>query len=64
MDATVNTGGDWFSVSGEVAMNHCKVDSEKLRGPVLSPEIDESNFGRRKYNAGSVTEGHWVFWRI
>ena len=24
-------------------------------------EIDESKFGRRKYNRGQYSEGHWVF---
>ena len=30
-------------------------------GPGIEIEIDESKFGRRKYNRGRQVDGHWVF---
>ena len=29
--------------------------------PGIEVEIDESKFGRRKYNRGRQVDGHWVF---
>jgi transposase-like protein len=35
--------------------------SQKIGGPNKTAEIDESKFGRRKYNRGHKVNGHWVF---
>jgi len=35
--------------------------SEKLGGPNKTVEIDESKFGRRKYQRGHPVKGQWVF---
>ena len=32
-----------------------------IGGPGVEVEIDESKFGRQKYNRGRMVEGHWVF---
>ena len=36
-------------------------NSEKIGGPGKIVEIDESKFGKRKYNKGKRVEGEWVF---
>jgi hypothetical protein len=35
--------------------------SEKVGCPNKTVEIDETNFGRRKYHSGHPVKGQWVF---
>jgi hypothetical protein len=36
----------------------------KIGGVGVTVQLDESKFGRRKYNKGRRTEGHWVLGMI
>jgi hypothetical protein len=40
---------------------YVKASSQKIGGPNKIVEIDESKFGRRKYNRGHPIKGQWVF---
>ncbi|XP_068233875.1 uncharacterized protein, partial [Palaemon carinicauda] len=52
---------DWCSFCREVLISWGLRHSRKIGGPGLTVEIDESKFGKRKYNVGRVIEGQWVF---
>ncbi|KAH7705282.1 hypothetical protein AAVH_27515 [Aphelenchoides avenae] len=57
------TISDWYSFCREMVVNHYH-DLIKEKPPIGGPgsiiEIDESKFGRRKYNRGRRVHGHWV----
>jgi transposase-like protein len=40
---------------------YVEASSQKIGGPNKIFEIDESKFGRRKYNRGHPVQGQWVF---
>jgi hypothetical protein len=55
------TISDWSQFCRQ-SMFVCLEDySEKIDGPNKILEIDESKFGRRKYNRGHPVKGQWVF---
>ena len=53
-----------FKLNMKILNNNCKNrffdDFEKVGGDKIIVEIDESKFGRRKYNRGHKVEGVWV----
>ncbi|KAL4703634.1 hypothetical protein ACJJTC_007661 [Scirpophaga incertulas] len=57
------TISDWFNYCREsviVYQLEHKDEQEKIGGPGKIVQIDESKFGKRKYNRGRNIEGHWV----
>jgi len=52
---------NWASFCREVICNALILNKQKLGGPGIEVEIDESKFGRRKYHKGHRVEGQWVF---
>lgn len=57
-DKTIN---DWCSFAREVCVDWVFKKTKKIGGEGQIVEIDESKFGKRKYNVGRVIEGQWVF---
>ena len=56
-DSTIN---DWCLFAREVCVDWVLKKSKKIGGAGKT-EIDESKFGKRKYNMGRLIEGQWVF---
>lgn len=53
---------DWLSFLREVCLHWTTQNgSEQIGGEGKIVEIDESKFGKRKYNRGRIYEGHWIF---
>ena len=52
---------DWFNFHRDVCAQYFIDNPMMLGGPGKIVEIDESKFGKRKYNQGRYKEGHWVF---
>ena len=53
---------DWASFCREVCIDWAiKKTAKDIGGPGTIVEIDESKFGKRKYNVGRKIEGQWVF---
>ena len=55
------TAVDWYNFVRDVCAEHFQRHPVIIGGPGVEVEIDESKFGRRKYNRGRWQEGHWVF---
>ncbi|XP_054734739.1 uncharacterized protein LOC129242210 [Anastrepha obliqua] len=58
---------DWYSYCREAVVTY-QVDKQESKGKIGGPgkivQIDESKFGKRKYNKGRRVEGHWVLGMI
>lgn len=55
------TAVDWSSFAREVVFDYMFNNRQQMGGPGRTVEIDESKYGRRKYNRGKRVEGQWVF---
>lgn len=55
------TAIDWSSFCREVVVQHIVENRHAIGGIGRTVEIDESKFGRRKYNRGHHVDGQWVF---
>ena len=66
-DAARETGAsarvtvDWFNFCRDVCAQYFLDHPIVIGGPGTVVEIDESKFGKRKYNRGRAVDGHWVF---
>ena len=52
---------DWYNYCREVCLCSLEDCLEQIGGNNIIVEIDESKFGKRKYNRGKRVEGQWVF---
>ncbi|XP_036319436.1 uncharacterized protein LOC118733910 [Rhagoletis pomonella] len=54
---------DWYNYCREAVVLY-EIDQQEVLGKIGGPgkivQIDESKFGKRKYNKGRRVEGHWV----
>ncbi|KAK3890056.1 hypothetical protein Pcinc_005971 [Petrolisthes cinctipes] len=52
---------DWASFCREVLIEWSVKRQGKIGGKDMIVEINESKFGKRKYNVGRIVEGQWIF---
>ncbi|CAG8712934.1 33433_t:CDS:2, partial [Gigaspora margarita] len=52
---------DWYNFCRDICCVTLMNQSDKIGGEGKVVEIDESKFGKRKYNRGKRVEGQWVF---
>ena len=52
---------DWYNFAREICITVLEAGSEVIGGPGCIVEIDESKFGKRKFNKGRRVDGVWVF---
>ena len=60
LDFSPQSSINWRSYCSEVTLNYFE-NQPKIGGPGVIVEIDESKFGKSKYNRGRYVEGVWVF---
>jgi hypothetical protein len=56
-----HTRCEWFQFCREVILDYVETTSEKIGDQGKVVEIDESKFGKRKYNRGHYVRVQWVF---
>eukprot|EP00731_Ephydatia_muelleri_P021254 Em0013g981a len=61
MEVAAQTAVDWYNFIRDVCAQYFIDHPAIIGGPGVEVEIDESKFGKRKYNRGRQVEGHWVF---
>ncbi|GBM03031.1 hypothetical protein AVEN_14544-1 [Araneus ventricosus] len=61
LDLASQTVTDWVDFCREVCEDGCLAFAGKIGVVGKIVEIDESKFGKRKYNRGRRVEGKWVF---
>ena len=61
VDIDKSTAVHWSSFCREVVHKSFMMQKERLGGPDVVVEIDESKWGKRKYHRGHQVEGQWVF---
>ena len=52
---------DWYNFVRDICIQYFIDHPAVIGGPGKEVEIDESKFGKRKYNRGRAVDGHWVF---
>ena len=55
------TSVDWYNFIRHICIQYFIDHPAVIGGPGKEVEIDESKFGKQKYNRGRVVKGHWVF---
>eukprot|EP00731_Ephydatia_muelleri_P000791 Em0001g791a len=61
LKVAAQTAVDWYNFIRDICAQYFIDHPSILGGPGVEVEIDESKFGKRKYNRGRQVEGHWVF---
>ena len=56
-----NTMVDWYSFCRGVCLDYLALHSEQIGGDGKIVEIDESAFGKLKYNTGKRKNTYWIF---
>ena len=51
---------DWFNFCRDVCCEILMLENKQIGGPGHVVEIDESKFGKRKYNKGRAVDSSWV----
>ena len=61
VEVSTKTAVDWYNFVRDVCAQYYIDHPAVIGGPNVEVEIDESKFGKRKYNRGRTVDGHWVF---
>ena len=61
MQISTKTAVDWYNFLCDVCAQYFVDHPVKIGGPGIELEIDESKFGRHKYNRGRYVDEHCVY---